>query len=218
MKITEQERDAVYKTIYNRRDTRGEFKPDPVPDEVLKRILDAAHHAPSVGFMQPWDFIVIRDSEVKKAIKEGFEIAHREAAEMFQGERREKYRSFKLEGIMEAPLGICVTCDRSRTGDVVIGRTANPEMDLYSSVCAVQNLWLAARAENLGLGWVSIIHHDALKKILGIPERIVPIAYLCLGYVSHFHERPELEKAGWLPRMPVESLVHYEQWGNTSSA
>ncbi len=218
MKITEQERNAVYKTIYNRRDTRGEFKPDPVPVEVLKRILDAAHQAPSVGFMQPWDFIVIRDSKIKKAIKEGFEIAHREAAEMFQGERREKYRSFKLEGIMEAPLGICVTCDRSRTGDVVIGRTANPEMDLYSSVCAVQNLWLAARAENLGLGWVSIIHHDALQKILGIPERIVPIAYLCLGYVSHFHERPELEKAGWLPRMPIESLVHYEQWGNTSSA
>jgi len=217
MEITEQERDAVYKTIYNRRDTRAEFKPDPVPDDVLKRILDAAHHAPSVGFMQPWDFIVIRDSKVKKSIKEGFEFAHREAAEMFEGERREKYRSFKLEGIMEAPLGICVTCDRSRTGDVVIGRTANPEMDLYSSVCAVQNLWLAARAENLGLGWVSIIHHDALRKILGIPEHIVPVAYLCIGYVSHFHDKPELEKAGWLPRMPVDSLIHYEQWSKPVS-
>ena len=217
MKITEQERDAVYKTIYNRRDTRAEFNSDPVPDDVLNRILDAAHHAPSVGFMQPWDFIVIRDRKVKQSIKDGFELAHREAAEMFEGERREKYRSFKLEGIMEAPLGICVTCDRSRTGDVVIGRTANPEMDLYSSVCAVQNLWLAARAENLGLGWVSIIHHDALREILGIPEHIVPVAYLCIGYVSHFHEKPELEKAGWLPRMSVESLIHYDQWSKPSS-
>ena len=212
MKITEQERDAVYKTIYNRRDTRSEFKSDPVPEDVLKRILDAAHHAPSVGFMQPWDFIVIRDRKIRQSIKDGFELAHQQAAEMFEGERREKYRSFKLEGIMEAPLGICVTCDRSRTGDVVIGRTANPEMDLYSSVCAVQNLWLAARAENLGLGWVSIIHHAALKKILDIPEHIVPVAYLCIGYVSHFHEKPELEKAGWLPRMPVDSLIHYEKW------
>ena len=217
MKITEQERKAVYKTIYNRRDTRAEFLPDPVPDEVLKRILDAAHHAPSVGFMQPWDFIVIRDKKVKQSIKNSFELAHREAAQMFEGERREKYRSFKLEGIMEAPLGVCVTCDRSRTGDVVIGRTANPEMDLYSSVCAVQNLWLAARAENLGFGWVSIIHHDALKDILAIPEHIIPIAYLCIGYVSHFHEKPELEKAGWLPRMPVDSLIHYEQWRKPSS-
>ena len=217
MEITEQERDAVYKTIYNRRDTRAEFKPDPVPDEVLNRILNAAHHAPSVGFMQPWDFIIIRDNKIKQSIKDGFELAHREAAEMFDEARREKYRSFKLEGIMEAPLGICVTCDRSRTGDVVIGRTANPEMDLYSSVCAVQNLWLSARAENLGLGWVSIIHHDALKEILAIPEHIIPVAYLCIGYVNYFHDKPELEKAGWLPRMPVDSLIHYEQWSEPLS-
>ena len=105
MEITEQERDAVYKTIYSRRDTRAEFKPDPVPDDVLKRILDAAHHAPSVGFMQPWDFVIVRDRKVKQSIKDGFEFAHREAAEMFEGERQEKYRSFKLEGIMEAQIG-----------------------------------------------------------------------------------------------------------------
>ncbi len=211
-KITESERQAVYKTIYSRRDTRGEFKSDPIPDEILLRILDAAHHAPSVGFMQPWDFIVVKNPEIKKKIKAGFEIAHKEAAEMFQKEKQAQYTSFKLEGIVEAPVGICITCDRSRTGRTVIGRTANPEMDLYSAVCAVQNLWLAARAENLGVGWMSIIHHDLLKAILGIPENIVPIAYLNVGKVSHFHEQPELEKKGWLPRLPLSSLLHWDQW------
>ena len=210
--ISEEERDAVYKTIHSRRDTRSEFKPDPIPDNVLNRILEAAHHSPSVGYMQPWDFIVVRKPDIRQKIKAGFDLANKEAAEMFEGERREKYKSFKLEGITEAPLGICVTCDRTRTGKVVLVRTANPDMDLYSAVCAVQTMWLAARAENLGMGWMSIIHHDELKTILGIPEHIVPIAYLCVGYVSLFHEKPELEKAGWLPRVPLETLIHYDQW------
>ncbi len=212
MEITSSEREGLYKTIYSRRDTRSEFLPDPVSDEVLRRILDAAHHAPSVGFMQPWDFIVLRDRAVRQRIKDAFEVAHREAAEMFDEQRRAQYRSFKLEGIMEAPVGITVTCDRRRTGRTVIGRTANKEMDLYSSVCAVQNLWLAARAENLGVGWVSIIHHRRLKEILGIPRFVVPVAYLCIGHVSHFHEKPELEKAGWLPRLPIEELIHHDRW------
>jgi len=214
MIFSEQERDTVYKAIHNRRDVRGQFKPDPVPEDVLARILSAAHHAPSVGFMQPWDFIVIKDPAIKRLVKGGFDAANNEAATMFDvdGGRQEVYRSLKLEGITEAPIGICITCDRGRTGPVVIGRTANPEMDLYSSVCAVQNLWLAARAENLGVGWVSIIHHDSLRKTLKMPQHIVPIAYLCIGYVSFFHEKPELEKAGWLPRTDIESLIHYDQW------
>jgi len=212
VQITATEREGLYKTIYNRRDTRSEFLPDPVSDQLLQRILNAAHHAPSVGFMQPWDFIIIRNRGIRQQIKEAFETANEEAAEMFDEARREQYRSFKLEGIMEAPLGITITCDRSRTGKTVIGRTANKEMDLYSSVCAVQNLWLAARAENLGVGWVSIMHHKALKEILGIPKTVVPIAYLCIGHVSHFHEKPELERAGWLARMPLEELIHHDSW------
>lgn len=215
MKITEEERDAVYKTIFSRRDVRREFKPDPISDDILKRILKAAHHSPSVGFMQPWDFIIVKEDATKRRIKAAFEVAHAEAALMFEGERREKYKSFKLEGILEAPVGICVTCDRERNGPVVIGRTALPEMDLFSSVCAVQNIWLAARAENLGVGWVSILHNEALKEILGIPEHIVPIAYLCLGYVSFFHERPELEEAGWLIREDLERVIHYGSWDSS---
>lgn len=212
MNITEKEKEAVYKTIYNRRDTRGEFLPDEISDEVINRILDAAHHSPSVGFMQPWDFIVVKDKNIKQDIKNAFVVAHDEAKEMFDEEKKNIYSKLKLEGITEAPIGICITCDRNRTGNTVIGRTANLEMDLYSSVCAVQTLWLAARAENLGVGWVSIIHHEELKEVLDIPSHITPIAYLCIGKVSHFHEKPELEKAGWLPRLPLEDLVHYDKW------
>jgi len=206
------ERNAVYKCIFNRRDVRGQFRPDPIPDDVLARILRAAHHAPSVGFMQPWDFIVIRDMAIKTRIRDAFQVAHREATEMFEGERQQTYRALKLEGIVDAPIGICVTCDRSRSGPVVIGRTHQPEMDLYSAVCAVQNLWLAARAENVGLGWVSIMRHDDLRDALGIPASIQPIAYLCLGYVSHFLKKPELETVGWRKRLPLSDVLWIDRW------
>ncbi|MBK1618464.1 5,6-dimethylbenzimidazole synthase [Lamprobacter modestohalophilus] len=211
--FSEAERAAVYKAILSRRDVRREFLPDPIPEDVLTRILSAAHHAPSVGFMQPWDFILVRDLGIRQQIKAAFEQAHAEAAAQFEGEQRETYRSLKLEGILEAPLGICVTCDRARHGPVVIGRSQNPEMDLYSSVCAVQNLWLAARAEGLGVGWVSIIDHAALAAILGLPERVQPVAYLCVGAVAFFRERPELEDAGWLERTDLKSLIHHDRWG-----
>ncbi len=212
MHISQDERDAVYKTIFARRDVRREFEPDNIPDDVLLRILTAAHHAPSVGFMQPWDFIVVKSNDVKSQIKSAFEQAHAKAAKLFDKDKSRKYKKLKLEGIMEAPLGICVTCDRTRNGPVVLGRTSIPEMDLFSSVCAIQNLWLAARAENLGMGWVSIIENEALQKILGIPEHIVPIAYLCIGYVSQFQEKPDLEKLGWLPRENLDNLIHYNKW------
>lgn len=210
--FAEAERAAVYRAIHTRRDVRGQFLPDPVPDEVLARVLMAAHHAPSVGFMQPWDFIVVRSPEVRARVHADFLAAHEEAARMFEGEKRETYRNLKLEGILEAPLNLCITCDRSRHGPVVVGRTHIKIMDIYSVVCAVQNLWLAARAENLGVGWVSILHQDALHATLGIPDHIIPVAYLCIGYVSHFYGRPELEAAGWLPRLPLEQVLHFEHW------
>jgi 5,6-dimethylbenzimidazole synthase len=211
--FSEAERDAVYKCIFNRRDVRGEFLPEPIPDEVMARILKAAHHAPSVGFMQPWDFVLVRDPTVKRRIHAAFEAAQAEATAMFEGERARAYRALKLQGILEAPLGLCVTCDRSRNGPVVLGRTHQPEMDLYSAVCAVQNLWLAARAENVGVGWVSILRHDDLRAALGIPEEIQPIAYLCLGRVRAFFDRPELETRGWLPRMALADAVAFDGWG-----
>lgn len=210
--FSDEERAAVYRAIHTRRDVRGQFLPDAIPDEVLARVLTAAHHAPSVGYMQPWDFIIVRSPQVRAQIHADFLAAHAEAALMFPDDKQETYRKLKLEGILEAPLNLCITCDRSRHGPVVVGRTHIRIMDVYSSVCAVQNLWLAARAENLGVGWVSILHQAALRKALGLPHHIIPVAYLCIGYVSHFHQHPELETAGWLPRLPLEELLHFDQW------
>ena len=207
-------KEGVYRAIYTRRDIRGQFCDKPIPEAVLSRILDAAHHAPSVGFMQPWNFILIQERKIREGIHEAFKRANAEAELMFSEEKRNRYGRFKLEGILESPLNLCVTCDRDRFGPVVIGKTANRIMDLFSSVCAVQNLWLAARAEGLGIGWVSILHNRDLRKILGLPRHVVPVAYLCLGYVTHFPSKPELEEAGWLPRLPLEELVFHNQWGN----
>lgn len=215
--FTLQEREAIYRAIFSRRDVRGQFLPTPVPDEVLSRILTAAHYAPSVGFMQPWNFLVVRCDAVKRRVHDAFAQAHSEAAQMFEGDKREVYQSLKLEGIIESPIGICITCDRDRSGPVVVGRTHMKTMDLYSSVCAVQNLWLAARAEGLGVGWVSIFHQAQLQQALGIPKGITPIAYLCVGYVSHFYAKPELETAGWLPRLPTPELVYFDQWGHSDA-
>ena len=217
IEFTQQDRDGLYKTIFNRRDVRGQFKPDPIPKDVLARILTAAHHAPSVGFMQPWNFLVVESPQIKQQIHQAFTQANEEAADMFEEEKQQTYRSLKLEGIREAPINICITCDKNKAGPVVIGRTHIKTMDLYSSVCAVQNLWLAARAEGVGLGWVSIIKQQALHSVLKIPKDVVPVAYLCLGYVSDFHNEPELETANWRKRLPLGEQIYFDQWQNTRS-
>jgi 5,6-dimethylbenzimidazole synthase len=210
--FSDDEKRGLYRAIYERRDVRSNFLPDPVPDEVLARILDAAHHAPSVGFMQPWDFIVIRDQTIRQEVRKNFEQANQKAAAIYEGEKRALYDTLKLAAIVEAPLNLCVTCDHQRTKGAGLGRQSNPETDVYSTVCAVQNLWLAARAESLGVGWVSILDTDALKSTLQIPAEITPIAYLCIGYVSEFGSQPELEKKGWEHREPLTNLIHQDHW------
>jgi 5,6-dimethylbenzimidazole synthase len=209
--FSQSEREAVYKAIFGRRDVRR-FLSTPLPADVLERILLAAHHAPSVGFMQPWNFIVIRKPDTKKLIKDAFIAAHSKEAEQFSGERKKLYLSLKLEGIEEAPVNICVTCDPLRHGPAVLGRSQMPQTDIYSTCCAIQNLWLAARAEGLGVGWLSIISEQKLKEILRIPAHIAAVGYLCVGYPARFETRPELETAGWLPRLPLHKVVSEETW------
>ena len=207
------ERDAVYRAIFERRDVRKDFLPDPIPKATLHRILQASHHAGSVGFMQPWDFVIIQNQKTKRAVKQLFLQANKEASTRYRGDKAGLYRSLKLEGIQEAPVNLCVTCTRQRGGPHVLGRGTVPETDLYSTCCAIQNLWLAARSEGIGIGWVSILDYEALKRVLGIPRPVKVIAYLCMGYVQDFSTRPDLEKAGWRKRLPLEQLVHYEAWG-----
>ena len=208
----EEARDAVYRAIFTRRDIRSSFLARPIPDDILARLLRAAHHAPSVGFMQPWNFIVIRDTARKAQIRDLVLKARGEEVEHIDEGRQSLYRSLKLEGIIEAPVNLCVTCDRTRADESPLGRWHNPEMDLYSTVCAVQNLWLAARAEGIGMGWVSILAKKELRSLLRIPVHVMPVAYLCLGYVADFAKKPELETKGWCERRPLGDLICSETW------
>ncbi len=209
------ERAAVYRAIYTRRDVRNEFLDEDVPQDILMRILDAAHHAPSVGFMQPWNFIVIRDRAVRGAVHEAFLRGAAAEEQMLDPARRGHYRNLKLEGILKAPLNICVTCDRSRHGATGLGRTQQPNTDLLSTACAVQNLWLAARVEGVGVGWVSIMRESELRDILGIPQDISVVAYLCVGFVDRAYQKPELEVKRWASRLPLDSLVFEDRWGRS---
>ncbi len=208
-------RRGVYEAIARRRDMRA-FLPDPIPVELLARLLTAAHQAGSVGFSQPWNFIVVEDLDVRRQVRAHVEAERLRAASAFEGERREKYLSYKLEGILEAPVNVCVTCDRERFGPTVIGRNTVRDADIYSTCGAIQNLWLAARAEGVGVGWVSILEPARLRELLGIPAHVVPVGYLCVGFVESFPERPTLETSGWLPRLPLSELVFHDRWGRAA--
>lgn len=216
--FTDEEKKGLYKAIYSRRDVRSHFTSRSIKDDVLSRILNAAHHAPSVGFSQPWNFILIKDITTKKKIKDSFEEEKNRSSKLVEEPKRTKYLSFKLEGILESPINLCVTYDPSKFGPFVIGRSSIPEAGLYSVCCAIQNLWLAARTEGVGLGWVSILSNDTLKEVLELPEHVVPIAYLCLGYVDEFAQKPDLETAGWLPRLDLKDVVYFEKWQDTENA
>jgi len=209
------EKEGLYKAIFSRRDVRSHFVGREIPDDVLVRMLNAAHHAPSVGFSQPWNFILVKDRTIRQKVKESFVRERDRSIAMLDGneQRQKQYASLKLEGIMESAINVCVTYDPTRFGPFVLGRTSIEETGVYSVACAIQNLWLAARAEGVGVGWVSILANEDLEKILAIPPHVRPVAYLCLGYVSGFAEKPDLERAGWLPRMGLADVVCYEQWG-----
>ncbi len=217
LEFTDAEKKALYKAIYLRRDVRDHFLPCAIPDAVVRRLLEAAHHAGSVGFMQPWSFVVIQSEEVKRRVKNLFEQANKEAAKVFEGERRELYSRLKLEGILESPVNLCVTCDPTRNGPHVLGRHTIRETDTYSTCCAIQNLWLAARVEGIGVGWVSILDPVSLRQVLDIPPHVIPLAYLCLGYVDQFLPQPQLEMVGWLPRASLDELIFYDQWGRRNA-
>jgi 5,6-dimethylbenzimidazole synthase len=211
----EGERQAVYRAIRERRDVRRGFLPEPIPDELLGRLLEAAHNAPSVGLMQPWRFIVVRDIGVRQAIHNIFLDANQRARADYEGERQQTYSGMKLEGILEAPQNLCIVCDSESSQGHQLGRRTMPETALYSAVCAVQNLWLAARAEGIGVGWVSILEPSLLRRTLQIPEHITPVAYLCLGYVDAFAAEPDLERVGWETRTPLKSVLSFDRYDDS---
>jgi 5,6-dimethylbenzimidazole synthase len=205
------ERAAVYRAMASRRDVRANFISDDVPDEVLDRVLEAAHRAPSVGLSQPWRFIVVRDVATRRRVRQEFEDANA-AAMIYDGAQRELYARLQLQGIIEAPVNVCVVCDDDPRRGHGLGRQTMPETARYSTVCAIQNLWLAARVEELGVGWVSIIDPTVLHRILEIPDSLTVVAYLCLGYVGAFAAQPDLVRAGWETQLPLRDVVDRERY------
>ena len=212
--FTSEQIKTLHRIIESRRDVRHGFKSNKIPSETILKILRAAHHAPSVGFMQPWNFILIDDQAKKLEVKKFFLEARAKEAELYEGEKRELYDALKLEGIEESPLNILVTCTRDRQGETGLGRSIQEDMDIFSTVCAVQNLWLAARVEGIGIGWVSIVEKSRLKTIFKLPANVEPVAYLCVGYVDEFSEKPDLEKKGWEKRLELQELIFKNSWGN----
>ena len=204
---------SLYEVIERRRDVRAEFTGEPLDREVLIRILGAAHRAPSVGMSQPWDFVVVERPETRRAFRDHVTTERDLFRDSLPAERRGTFDQIKIEGICESSVGIVVTYDQTRGGRHVLGRHTIADTGLYSTCLAIQNLWLAATAEGLGMGWVSFYREDVLRDLLGIPQHIRPVAWLCVGHVSHLETVPDLERHGWRSRRPLDEAVHHERWG-----
>ncbi|CAM3387101.1 5,6-dimethylbenzimidazole synthase [Kibdelosporangium persicum] len=200
--------------ITRRRDVRAEFTGQPVADEVLRRVLGAAHAAPSVGLSQPWDFVIVRDPVTRKAFQHHVAEERAVFADQLTGERARTFSRIKVEGILESTLSLVVTYDPAKGAPAVLGRHAIADAGLYSVCLAIQNLWLAATVEGLGVGWVSFYREEFLRELLDIPEPIRPVAWLCLGPVSQVHDVPDLERHGWRRRLPLEDVLHQERFGS----
>ena len=208
------ERQAVYRAIHERRDMRH-FSGGTVADELLQRLLSAAHHAPSVGFMQPWRFIRVRSRPLREGVHALIEQERVLTAKAL-GEREDEFMKLKVQGVLDAAEVLVVALPPGREQHV-FGRRTLPEMDLASAACAIQNLWLAARAEGLGMGWVSIFDPMKLAGLLRMPEGSKPIAVLCLGPVAAFYEQPMLQAEKWARRAPLAEMVFEDHWGGESS-
>ena len=204
------ERQAVYRAIYERRDMRH-FCGGSVADEVLQRLLSAAHHAPSVGFMQPWRFIRMRSQPLREALHALIE-QERVLTARALGAREDEFMKLKVQGILDAAEILVVALPPGREKHI-FGRRTLPEMDLASAACAIQNLWLAARAEGLGMGWVSIFSPEQLAQLLQMPEGSRPIAVLCLGPVTAFYDQPMLQTEKWAQRAALADMVFEDRWG-----
>jgi 5,6-dimethylbenzimidazole synthase len=209
--FTPQEIAALYRVMAMRRDMRH-FLPDPLDEALVFRLLAAAHMAPSVGLMQPWRFIRIRDPRLRAGIHALVEEERIKTAQALS-EREDEFMRLKVEGILECGELLIAALADGRDGHV-FGRRTMPEMDLASVACAIQNLWLAARAENVGMGWVSLFDPETLRRLMHMPEGSRPVAVLCLGYVPAFYSRPMLEEVDWAHRFDLNSMVHTDYWTN----
>jgi len=206
----------LYDVILRRRDVRSDFSGDPVDPTVLRRVLQAAHSAPSVGLSQPWDFVVVTDPDSRRSFHAHVQTERNRFADTLAGERAETFAGIKIDGVLEASLSVVVTYDPDRGAPGVLGRHAIADAGLYSACLAIENLWLACTAEGWGMGWVSFYREGFVRELLGIPERIRPVAWLCIGPVTRLAEVPDLERHGWRERVPLDAVIHRENWKGTA--
>lgn len=202
----------IYDLIHRRRDVRGQFTGAPIDEQALRRILGAAHAAPSVGLSQPWDFILVRDGATKEAFWSHVQSERAVFAATLDPERAAAFATIRIDGVLESSLSIVVTYDAERGAPGVLGRHAIADAGLYSVCLAIENLWLAAVAEGLGVGWVSFYREAFVRELLGIPDTVRPVAWLCVGPVTHLEASPDLERLGWRRRRPLDAAVHEETW------
>jgi 5,6-dimethylbenzimidazole synthase len=207
---------ALYEAIHRRRDVRGQFTGEAVPPAVLDRMLAAAHAAPSVGLTQPWDFVLVTDAVRRQSFFDHVQQERARFAGSLSPAEAERFAGIKIDGIMEAGLSVVVTYDPARGAPNVLGRHAIADAGLYSVCLAIENLWLAATAEGMGMGWVSFYREGFVSDLLGLPNGIRPVAWLCVGPVTHLEAVPDLERHGWRTRLSLESVVHHETWGRGS--
>ncbi len=204
--------DSIYETIHRRRDVRGQFTGAPIDPDALRRVLDAAHAAPSVGLTQPWDFVLVDDNCLRTRFHDHVEEERAAFASKLDAEQAATFAGIKIDGVLESSLSIVVTYDAKRGAPAVLGRNTIDDAGLYSTCLAIQNLWLAATAEDLGVGWVSFYREPVLRSILGIPAGIRPVAWLCVGPVTHLEATPDLERHRWQARRPLDLALHHNGW------
>ncbi len=199
-------RDAFRDLVLWRRDVRR-FRRDPVASELIHSLLELASHAPSVGHCQPWRFVLVESAERREAVKASFARANARALDNYEGEQRAQYARLKLEGLEAAPVHLAVFADEATEVGSGLGRRTMPETLHYSVVGAVQTLWLAARGEGLGMGWISILEPEIVRGALDVPETWTLVAYLCIGHPVEEHLDPELDRHRWQPRLEVARMI-----------
>jgi len=207
---------GLYEAIHRRRDVRAQFTGAPIPTEKLDRMLSAAHAAPSVGLSQPWDFVLVSDPVIRRAFYDHVQHERRAFASSLEGAEAERFAGIKIDGVLEATLSLIVTYDPARGAPNVLGRHAIADAGLYSTCLAIENLWLATTAEGMGMGWVSFYRERFVRELLAIPDTVRPVAWLCIGPVSHLEETPDLERHGWRQRLALDDVLHYDHWDTTT--
>lgn len=214
-RFSDADRAAIYRVIEGRRDVRR-FRPDDIDDDLMERLLLAAHRAPSVGHSQSWRFVVVRDVTIRERAAALADRERLRQASLLDHDAAQRLLDLQLDGLREAPVGVVVACDRRVEPSRVLGRATFHDADQWSCACAIENLWLAARGEGVGVGWVTLFRPDDLSELVGLPAGVEPMGWLCVGWPDERSPVPSLERSGWSQRLGLYEVVLAERWSSAT--